>query len=147
MKGQQITNIRKAVCIMANELRKTGLNLSAAFVKAWRRVKESMTVRAAGVTFKNRQEILKFLSQFKLEDLNISLKREPDNAYDRNAIQVIAHVKSIRKQAHIGYIPKGLSNELAKVIDKGVNITANTLGVIGGYSYKESYGLLLNISI
>ena len=121
--------------------------MSAAFVKAWRRVKESMAVRAAGVTFKNRQEILKFLSQFKLEDLNISLKREPDNTYDRNAIQVIAHIKSIRKQAHIGYIPKGLSNELAKVIDKGVNITANMLGVIGGYSYKESYGLLLNISI
>ena len=55
---KQITNIRKAVCIMANQLKKAGYSLSEAFRKAWRRVKLSMTIRAAGTSFENRQERL-----------------------------------------------------------------------------------------
>ncbi len=51
------------------------------------------------------------------------------------------------KCAAIGYIPKGLTKELARVIDKGIDVTAAFMGVIGGYSYKENYGALLNISI
>lgn len=41
---KQITNTRKAVCVMANELKKAGYSLSQAFRKAWRRVKLSMTI-------------------------------------------------------------------------------------------------------
>ena len=73
---KQITNTRKAVCIMANELRKAGYTLAQAFRKAWRRVKESMTVRATGTTFENRQERLQFLRQFPTESLDVSLERE-----------------------------------------------------------------------
>ena len=47
---KQITRIRKAVCVMANELKKAGYSLSDAFKKAWKRVKLSMTIRAAGTT-------------------------------------------------------------------------------------------------
>ncbi len=50
---KQITNMRKAVCIMANELKKAGYSLSEAF-----RVKLSMTVKARGTSFGNRQECL-----------------------------------------------------------------------------------------
>lgn len=32
---KQITNIRKAVCAMANQLKKAGYSLSEAFRKAW----------------------------------------------------------------------------------------------------------------
>ena len=32
---KQITNMRKAVCTMANELKKAGYSLSDAFKKAW----------------------------------------------------------------------------------------------------------------
>ena len=53
---KQITKVRKSVCAMANQLRKAGYSLKEAFKKAWQRVKLSMTVRAAGTTFKNRQE-------------------------------------------------------------------------------------------
>ena len=147
MKRQQVRNIRVAVCTMANELRKTGLSLSAAFKKAWIRIKSHMTVRAAGVTFNNRQEILKFLLNFRPEDLSLSLKREPGNKHDSNAIGVVVHIKPLQKQAHIGYIPKGLSREVAKVIEKGVIIKSSLLGIIGGYSYKENYGLLLRMSV
>ena len=61
---KQITNIRKAVCTMANELKKEGYTLSQAFRKAWRRIKLSMKIRAVGTTAGNIQERLAFIKQF-----------------------------------------------------------------------------------
>lgn len=144
---KQITKIRKAVCIMANELKKSGYSLSQAFKKAWKRVKLSMTIRAAGTTFENRQERLQFIKQFKPEDLSVTLEREPNHAYDSNAIKIIIHILSIAKKAVIGYIPKGLAGDLAKVIDAGIQIKASLIQIIGGYSYKETLGALINITI
>ncbi|MEY8427584.1 hypothetical protein AALA00_07660 [Lachnospiraceae bacterium 46-15] len=68
---KQITRVRKAVCTIANELKKAGYSLSQAFRKAWRQVKLTMTIRTAGTTFKNRQERLQFLKQFRSEDLDV----------------------------------------------------------------------------
>ena len=147
MKKERATNIRKAVCIMANELRKSGFSLSAAFKKAWQRVKNTMTVRAAGTTFENRQERLQFLAQFAKEDLAITLQREPGNKFDANAIAIVVHIHSIRRKTVIGYVPKGLAKELAKVLDAGIKTAAEFINIIGGYDYKESYGMLLNIAI
>lgn len=45
-----------------------------------------MTIQAAGTGFENRQGRLSFLKQFRQEDLSVTLEREPDNRYDRNAI-------------------------------------------------------------
>lgn len=142
-----ITNIRKAVCTMANELKKAGYSLSQAFKKAWKRVKLTMTVRAVGTTFENRQERLAFLQQFYLDDLCVTLEREPKNQYDRNAIKVIIHIHSILRKTVIGYVPKGLARELAKVMDVGIEVKASLLGIIGGYSYKENRGVLINLAI
>lgn len=77
---KQITRTRKAVCAMANELRKSGYSLAQAFRKAWKRIRQSMTVRARGVTYENRQERLEFLKQFRNTDLGITLEREPENS-------------------------------------------------------------------
>ena len=88
---KQITKVRKSVCAMANQLRKAGYSLKDAFKKAWQRVKLSMTVRAAGVSFENRQERLAFLQQFKPEDLTVTLEREKENKFDSNAIQIVVH--------------------------------------------------------
>lgn len=147
MKKERTTKIRKAVCIMANELRKGGLSLSAAFKKAWRRVRETMTVRAAGTSFENRQERLQFLAQFSKDDLAITLEREQQNRFDANAIGIVVHIKSIRRRTLVGYVPKGLANELAKVLDAGITAAAELVNIIGGYDYKENYGVLLNIAI
>ncbi len=144
---KQITNIRRAVAIMANQLHKAGYSLSDAFKKAWRRVKLSMTVRAKGTTFENRQERLQFLKQFRLEDLSVTLEREPENKFDCNAVKVVVHIHLINRKTVIGYIPKGLSAELAEVIDKGVKIKASLLQIIGGYDYKEAFGVLINITV
>ena len=69
-KIKNIKNIRRTVCIMANELHKAGMTLSAAFKKAWQRVKESMTIRAAGTAFGNRQQKLAYIAQFHVEELH-----------------------------------------------------------------------------
>ncbi len=144
---KKITNIRKAVCVMANQLKKAGYTLSEAFKKAWRRVKLTMTIRAAGTTFENRQERLQFLKQFQPEDLSITLEREPENKFDSNAIQIVVHIKPISRKTVIGYVPRGLAKELAKVMDAGIHAAASLVQVIGGYGYKESLGALVNITI
>ncbi len=144
---KQITNIRKSVCIMANELKKAGYSLSDAFKKAWHRVKLSMTIRAAGTTFENRQERLQFLQQFRPEDLTVTLESEKGNKFDDNAIQIVVYIKPIRRRTVIGYVPKGLARELSKVIDMGIQVKATLMQIIGGYAYKENYGALINIAI
>lgn len=144
---KQITNIRKAVCAMANQLKKAGYSLSEAFRKAWRRVKLTMNVRAAGTTFENRQERLNFLKNFKPEDLTVTLDREADNQRDSNAIRITVHILPIKRKTVIGYVPAGLARELAKAIDAGAQVKAKLLQIIGGYSYKESLGALINIAV
>lgn len=144
---KQITKVRKAVCIMANELKKLGYSLSQAFKKAWSQVKNTMKVRAAGTTFENRQERLQFIKQFPLNDLTVTLEREPDNEFDSNAIQIVVHIRPISRRTVIGYVPKELAGELSKVIDMGIQVKASLVQIIGGYSYKESLGALVDIKI
>ena len=144
---KQITKVRKTVCAMANQLRKAGYSLKDAFKKAWQRVKLSMTVRAAGVSFENRQERLAFLQQFKPEDLTVTLEREKENKFDGNAIQIVVHIKPISRRTIIGYIPKGLASELYLVLDMGIQVKATLMQIIGGYGWKESLGALINITV
>lgn len=144
---KQITNIRKAVCTMANELRKEGYSLSQAFRKAWRRIKVSMKIRAVGTTSGNIQERLQFMKQFPVETMQAELIRDPENSFDRNAIQIVIHLRSINRKTVIGYVPRGLAAGLAAVIDTGVHVRAELLQILGGYSYKESYGCLVDIKI
>ena len=124
---KQITNIRKAVCIMANELKKAGYSLSEAFKKAWKRVKLSMTVRARGTSFANRQEFLGFIKQFRPDDLSVTLEKEPGNKFDSNARRIVVHIHPISKKTIIGYVPRGLAKELSKVIDTRVEVKAKLL--------------------
>ena len=144
---KQMTNIRKAVCTMANELRKEGYTLSQAFRKAWKRVKLSMKIRAVGTTSGNIQERLGFMRQFPINTMQAELVREPENPFDKNAIKIVIHLRSINRKTVIGYVPRGLAAGLAAVIDAGIQAKVELLQILGGYSYKENYGCLLNISI
>lgn len=144
---KQITRIRKAVCAMANELKKAGYSLSQAFKKAWKLVKLKIMVRAAGTSFENRQERLKFLQQFRPGDLTVTLEREKNNQFDSNAIQIVIHIKSISRKTVIGYVPRGLARHLSKVMDIGIGVMVSLKQIIGGYSYKESLGVLVEIKI
>lgn len=144
---KQVTNIRKAVCTMANELRKEGYTLSQAFRKAWKRIKLSMKIRAVGTTAGNIQERLGFMKQFPVETMQAEFVREYDNRFDKNAIKIVIHLRSINRKTVIGYVPRGLAAGLAAVIDAGIQAKVELLQILGGYSYKENYGCLLNISI
>ena len=144
---KQIANIRKAVCNMANELKKAGYSLSDAFRKVWQRVKLTMTIRAAGTTFENRQERLQFLQRFRPEDLTVTLEREKGNKFDSNAIQIVVHIKPISKKTVVGYVPAGLARELSKVLDMGIQAKASLMQIIGGHAYRETLGALINIAV
>ena len=144
---KRITIMRKAVCVMANELKKAGYSLSQAFKTAWRRMKFSIPIRAAGTTFGNGQERLSFLKQFRLEDLSVTLEREHENEFDSNAIRIIVHIKPISRKTVVGYVPKKFAREFAKVMDMGIQMKAVLKRIIGGYSYKESLGALVSIGI
>lgn len=139
---KQITSIRKAVCTMANELRKEGYSLSQAFRKAWKRVKESMTIRAAGTTFGNIQERLVFMKQFPMETMQAELVRDPENRFDRNAIQIVAHLRSINRKTVIGYVPRGLATGLAAVMDAGIQVKAELLQILGRLQLQRELRLL-----
>lgn len=143
---KDINKIRKTVAIMANQLHKLGYSLSQAFKTAWRRVKKSMTCRVSGVTYENRQQLLKYIANQKEENLTVYLRRDKANVYDRYAVAVVVGIKDVGF-AHIGYLAKGLAQSMAAVIEKGIQVKATLQQVIGGYSYKENLGALVNIAV
>lgn len=143
---KDITTIRKTVATMANQLHKLGYSLSNAFRTAWRRIKASMTCRVSGVTYGKRQQLLQFIAGRKPEELTVYLQRDRANTHDRYAVAVVIGIRNIG-YAHIGYLPKGLSQSMAAVIDKGIKPKATLTQITGGYGYKETLGALVNISM
>lgn len=59
--------------------------------------------RVVGVLFDGRQDFLSRLFETQ-EKLKISFEREPDNLYDKNAINVMVDING--ELFRIGYIPK-----------------------------------------
>lgn len=144
---KQITKIRKAVCIMANKLKRAGYTLSDAFRKAWKQVRLSMMIKAAGVTFENGQERLEFLKRFRPDDLTVTLERESDSRHDSNAIKIVVHILPLSRRTVIGYVPRRIAGSLKDIMDMGIQVKAALVSIIGGYSYKESLGALIKIMV
>ena len=121
----KVTNkVRARVCRMANNLVKEGYSKAAAFVRAWIMVKlEQVKIRVSGVTYGKRQTALEHLRRYKPEDISIQLVREIGNAYDRNAVKVIASVRN-RGSYCMGYLPRGLAAFIAPLLDCGDTVTA-----------------------
>lgn len=143
---KDISMIRRTVATMANQLHKLGYSLSNAFRTAWKRIKETMTCRVSGVTYQNRQQLLRFISGRSPDELTVYLQRDRANTHDRYAVAVVIGILNVG-YAHIGYLPKGISQSMAAVIDKGIKPKATLMQVIGGYGYKETLGALVNISM
>lgn len=93
-------------------------------------------LKVAGVTFENRQSIIK-----NMDILDpIFLKRERSNPHDSNAIAVY-HVNGQK----IGYIPRENAKELAIIMDKGQEVRASISKLAGGNGYK--YGVEIDVYI
>lgn len=139
-------NIKSKVMTIANALVKQGVSRSAAMVRAWITVKlRKMEVRAAGVTHGNRQTLLEHLTRYRREDITLTLQREPQNAADRNAVQIIAAVRN-KGAAVIGYINRELAAALAPLLDKGATIASRFNAVLGG-ERGYNYGLALELTV
>ena len=66
-------------------------------------------VRVVGVTYEGRQQLLEHVEA----GMILSLKREPENMYDHNAIRVV------HENSTLGYIPKELARYYAPTMDSG----------------------------
>lgn len=137
---------RSVICRVANNLRKQGYTLSAAFKAAWRLAKSNAAVKVAGVSKYNRQTALDHLRSYAAECVQITLQRETQNTYDTNAIAVLVSVNG-SKAYKIGYIPAAVVAILSGVVDKVTEIRASLQAITGGYYADMMSGLRLNLSI
>lgn len=83
-----------------------------------------MKVRVPGVTQEKRQDLLQFIAGRKPEELTVYLRRDKANLYDKYAVAVVARIQNVG-YAHIGYLPRTLSQVMAAVIDAGVQVKAD----------------------
>lgn len=140
-----ITNIRKAVSTIAQEISKTNCSQSLAWITAWKKVKHNQFITLAGTTFDNRQKAIAVLHNYKREEVKITLIREPNNEFDCNAIKVYAKTPD-NKIFDIGYIPKEIAKIYARILDKKIEVTYKFDSVIGGYESKN-YGVVIKLGI
>lgn len=84
-----------------------------------------------GVNFRGEyiKDFVTNREMLKPEDL-VELVREPDNAYDENAIMVMA--QSVRDSAnfdlHIGYVAREIAETVAPLMDGGMPLRASIFG-------------------
>ncbi len=135
------------VMTIANRLVKQGYNRANAMVKAWVLVKmQSVSTKVSGVTYGKRQQAIEHLTHYRPGDIRISLYRDRTNAYDSNAIAVIATVRN--KGAYtMGYLPKALAAFIAPLIDSGKLITSRFREVRGMYQPFMNYGLGIEVRV
>jgi hypothetical protein len=99
----------------------------------------------AGVTFRNvdRKSRQKLIRERCMAGQPVTLKREPDNKYDRNAIAV-----SIEGGLYqIGSLHSDVAAKLAPLLDAGHKFKAEVLDVLGGTEDKPTFGVLLSIEL
>ena len=135
------------VMIIANRLVKQGYNRTNAMVKAWVLVKmQSVSTKVSGVTYGKRQKAIEHLTHYRPEDIRISLYRDRTNAYDCNAVAVIATVRN--KGAYtMGYLPKALAAFIAPLIDSGKMIASRFREIRGMYQPFMNYGLEIELRV
>ena len=77
-----------------------------------------------------------------VEGDRIHLEREPDNAYDPNAIRCVHSGAGF-----VGYIGKDLAASLAPTIDKGATATAKITDITGATDRAPNPGINLLITV
>ena len=136
---------RSKVMIMANSLVKHGMNRRAAMLKAWVIAKASaLRVKIKGTS--RRQSELEKLSSVNPADISVTLRREPHNSHDSNAITVYAALTNHRV-FFIGYLPRAIVSVLSPLFDKGKEPQAKAFRVTGGFNPWVSYGAALAIEV
>ncbi|MGL4848361.1 MAG: HIRAN domain-containing protein [Clostridium sp.] len=91
--------------------------------------KNTIHTKVAGVTFNNRQSLIRNC----YPNQELKLIREKNNAYDKNAIGIY------HGNRHLGYVNKNLASSLAPQIDSGTHFRCYVSEVTGGNG--KNYGL------
>lgn len=139
--------MKSKVMTIANHLVKQGMSRSAAMVQAWITVKlHRIDTKTAGVTHGNRQTLLYRLTRYSADLISVTLRREPDNAADKNAVQVIATVRG-KGSAVMGYLNRQLAAAIAPLLDKGKAVASSFRAITGGAEYYLNYGLNISIAV
>ena len=137
------TNTFSTVMTIANKLVGKGYSRRLAMLKAWIIVKaQRLSVRVAGVTFNNRQQLLAALSG---RQAVVKLARESDNSNDINAVSVWVFADGTRGYYKIGYLPKLVAATIAPLLDKGRDLKPAAFTVTG--NSKEGFNLGARFSL
>ncbi|MGM0501855.1 MAG: HIRAN domain-containing protein [Bacillota bacterium] len=95
----------------------------------------TLNTKVVGVTFDNRQQVVKNL----FAGQELKLKREPHNIHDENAIAVY------NKHKQVGYIKKELASQLAPYLDENKKYRCKVNKVLGGGA--KNYGVNIKIEL
>jgi ribosomal protein L37AE/L43A len=119
-------NTRVNISSQSNLCNKCGWNLSKGHVEK--------VFRLSGVTYEGRQNIIANMSVYD----QVSLKRDPKNHYDRNAIGVETSYGQ-----NIGWIPKENAKNIAPSMDTGTQYFIKILRILGGNGYNFGVEVLV----
>ncbi len=138
---------RRALMILNHSLYRTDrYTQSEALKLAWQLAKQPLTLKAAGVTFENRQAALQHLTHYSRYHIALLLRRE-NNPFDANAIQVIAYVAG-KGFYPVGHLPREWAAVFAPLLDRNLSVRAEYESVIGGAGYgKGKYGLRMKVRV
>jgi len=99
----------------------------------------SLVTRVVGVSYEGRQKIV---SQLKMGE-TVFLVRDPDNAYDRNAIRVIRG-----DQSQLGFVNRDLAARLVPILDQHEGVLKATVAALtGGYDQFSFRGALIRFDL
>ncbi len=87
----------------------------------------------AGTSFNDRAETIR---DFIKKEMTVTLRREPDNEHDSNAIEVLIPTGILGGLEQVWFIKKRRAKSLAKLMDNGVIIKAK---VDSFYAPKKMY--------
>jgi len=98
--------------------------------------KREWKTRLAGVTFEGRMENIE---RYAMANSRYRLVRQPDNKFDTKAIQVTANGHDI------GFLPSYLSQELAPIMDSGIELNVHFRRALVNEKKGEIVGLIVRI--
>jgi hypothetical protein len=103
-------------------------------------------IPVTGISFKNRQQ--KLFNVMKADSCYLTLRREPNNPYDPNAIQVLVHSTTNGKTSVfcIGYIPKNTALWMARKMDANKLCRISEYKIVGKNRTDQHFGCRLTIT-
>lgn len=104
----------------------------------------SFHTKIVGVTFdnpngQNRQEAIRDLYVHHPTPFVLGIELDRDNPYDQNAVAVYSP-----NGEQLGFLSKGVANQVSKWLRSGMDIRATATQITGGRGYNYGVNLLIS---